>query len=70
MADPSPGTKENITQIGGVSYTGGTPLKEFAAMNLKEAFEDPDDYRHAVKIVRGRLIILEGLCKKLAGRPD
>lgn len=55
MSKSSPGTRENITQLGGVSYTGGTPLKEHAAMNLKECFDNPEDYDLAVEIIENRL---------------
>lgn len=65
MSDSSPGTAENVIQLGGVSYTGGTPLKEHAAMNLKEAFEDPEDYKLAVKIMEERITKLNGILEAL-----
>jgi len=61
MEGSSPGTRENITQLGGVSYTGGTPLKEHASMNLKESFEDPEDYELAAEIIENRLLKLRFL---------
>ena len=66
MDNSSPGTRENITQLGGVSYTGGTPLKEHAAMNIKEAFDDPEDYERALKIIDNRLAELKSLRRRLS----
>ena len=68
MSKSSPGTQENITQLGGVSYTGGTPLKEHAAMNLKEGFDNPEDYEHAVEIIENRLVKLRYLRDELNKR--
>ncbi len=70
LSGSSPGIAENVTQLGGVSYTGGTPLKEYAAMNLNEAFKDSDDYKRAVKIVKDRLYKLDKLCKDLSDKSD
>ena len=70
MSKFSPGTQENVTQLGGVSYTGGTPLKEHAAMNLREGFDDPEDYEHAVEIIQGRLSRLRELGEKLSAKYD
>jgi hypothetical protein len=70
MSDSSPGTAENVIQLGGVSYTGGTPLKEHAAMNLKEAFEDPEDYLRAVKIMDERITKLNGILEVLKKKPE
>ena len=69
MSDSSPGTAENVIQLGGVSYTGGTPLKEHAIMNLKEAFEDPEDYKRAVKIMDERITKLSGILEALKKKP-
>lgn len=68
MSKSSPGTRENITQLGGVSYTGGTPLKEHAAMNLKESLENPEDYGLSVKIIEYRLYKLRILRDELNKR--
>ena len=70
LGDSSPGTAENITQLGGVSYTGGTPLTEHASMNIKEAFDDSDDYRNAAYIISRRLTELNGLRNKLVSKDD
>jgi hypothetical protein len=66
----SAGAAENITQLGGVSYTGGSPVREYASMNLKEAFEDSDDYKLAVKILIRRLDGLGEICEKLSETPQ
>jgi len=65
MEDSSPATRENITQLGGVSYTGGAPLKEHASMNLREGFENPGDYEQAVEIIKNRLSRLYKLREEL-----
>lgn len=65
MDDSTPGTRENITQLGGVSYTGGSPLKEHAWMNLKEGFDDPEDYERAVAAIKNRISKLHALRKGL-----
>ncbi len=70
LSGSSPGVRENITQLGGVSYTGGTPLKEFSALNLKEAFAEHEDYKSAVRIVSSRIALLEKLREELALKPD
>lgn len=61
MDDSTPGTRENITQLGGVSYTGGSPLKKHAWMNLREGFDDSADYETAVSIIKERIVKLREL---------
>jgi hypothetical protein len=65
MSGSSPGTAENITQLGGVSYTGGTPLKEHAVMNLREGFDNPEDYDLAVELIENRLYKLRIISDEL-----
>jgi hypothetical protein len=50
-----PGTAENITQLGGVSYSGGTATNEYAVMNLKYAGRMPKDFKRAEKILNDRI---------------
>lgn len=58
-----PGTRENIIQLGGLSYTGGTPMNEYAILNLGLSCKNPKDYERAVKILNERISLL----KKIRG---
>jgi hypothetical protein len=53
-----PGISEDITQLGGLSYTGGTPMNEYAMMNLELSSKNPEDYERAVKIFNERISLL------------
>ena len=65
-----PGMSETFAELGGVSYTGGTSLSEYAVMNLKKAIDDPDDYDHAVKIFKKRIKLLRRLKDVIEDKPD
>ncbi len=60
-----PGISENVTQLGGVSYTGGTAINEYAMMNLKLSSSNPEDYKRAVKIINDRIKLLNNIRKEL-----
>lgn len=63
-----PGVSENVTQLGGVSYTGGTAMNEYAIMNLELSSRNPEDYNRAVKIIKDRVKLLTDIRKKLAAK--
>jgi hypothetical protein len=64
-----PGLHESITELGGVSYTGGAPFNEYARMNLMLAARDPEDCRRAVEIIEQRIKFLVMLIEFLEKKP-
>ena len=54
-----PFINEEISEDGGLSYTGGDALLDHASLHLMLAFNDPLDYKKAEEIIKKRIALLE-----------
>jgi hypothetical protein len=65
ITSTDPATRENIIQLGGVSYTGGTPMIEYAKMNLAMTSKIPDDCKRAIAVLNSNIEKLGKMKKEL-----
>jgi hypothetical protein len=65
-----PYINEELSEFGGLSYTGGDPLIDNAWLNFILAFRDPLDYKKAEKIIRQRMTLLKSLHHRLSKKPS
>jgi len=61
-----PYINEELSEFGGLVYTGGDMLCDHAGLNFRMAFEKPLDYKRAEEIVRQRINLLENIISHLS----
>jgi hypothetical protein len=66
MLPSSPYINEEISEFGGLVYTGGDIMLDHARLNFHLAFEDIPDYKKAESIIKQRLTLLNNLRKILS----
>ncbi len=62
----SPYINEELSEFGGLSYTGGDPLLDHARLNFMLAFKYPLDYKKAEEILQRRITLLKNLYHRLS----
>jgi hypothetical protein len=60
-----PYINEELSEFGGLSYTGGDSLLDNAQLNFMLAFKDPLDYKKAEEIIKQRITLLKSLYHRL-----
>jgi hypothetical protein len=60
-----PYINEELSEFGGLSYTGGDPMLDNAWLNFMLAFKDPLDYKKAEEIIKQRITLLKSLHHRL-----
>ncbi|OGP68550.1 MAG: hypothetical protein A2W27_05900 [Deltaproteobacteria bacterium RBG_16_44_11] len=65
-----PYINEELSEFGGLSYTGGDPLLDNAWLNFMLAFKDPLDYKKAEEIIEQRITLLKSLYRRLSKKPN
>lgn len=65
-----PYINEELSEFGGLSYTGGDPLIDNAWLNFMLAFKDPLDYEKAEEIIQQRITLLKNLHHRLSEKPS
>jgi hypothetical protein len=65
-----PFINEELSEDGGLSYTGGDALLDNASLNFMLAFKDPLDYKKAVEIIKQRITLLKSLYQHLSEKPS
>jgi hypothetical protein len=61
---------EELSEFGGLSYTGGDALLDHARLNFLLAFKDIPDYKKAESIIQQRIKFLNDLHKRLSKEPS
>lgn len=62
----SPYINEELSEFAGLSYTGGDMVNQYAALNFRQAFENPMDYVRAKDILKKRIKVLKELNNHLS----
>jgi hypothetical protein len=65
-----PFINEELSEDGGLSYTGGDALLDNAGLNFMLAFKDPLDYKKAEEIIKQRITLLKSLDQHLSEKPS
>lgn len=69
MLTSSPYINEELSEFGGLSYTGGDMMLDHARLNFHLAFEDIPDYKKAESVLKQRLTLLNNLRNRLSKKP-
>jgi hypothetical protein len=69
MLPSSPYINEELSEFGGLTYTGGDIMLDHARLNFLLAFKDMPDYKNAESIVKQRIALLNNLQKRLSKKP-
>jgi len=65
----APYINEELSEFGGLSYTGGDPMLDNARLNFMLAFKEPLDYKKAEEIIKQRITLLKSLYHRLSKKP-
>jgi hypothetical protein len=70
MLPSSPYINEELSEFGGLVYTGGDIMLDHARLNFHLAFKNLPDYKKAESIVKQRITLLNNLYKRLSRKPS